>query len=118
MEPQTLQTITQALAVFSGAIIIFLIVAQKLLKGWRESSTESSVMTMMHRELERMAGHNTKLASELAKLQLEVVALNQELRKLTIENQQLHAEVATLTNEVTRLQALLAREGLRYDQSS
>jgi peptidoglycan hydrolase CwlO-like protein len=100
-------TILQGLGVFGVALIGITVGAQRILKGWKESSVESSVITIMHTELERMSTQNTLLASELNKLQLEIVKLNAELRKLTIENQQLHAEIARLTAEVTRLQTLL-----------
>lgn len=80
---------------------------QKVVKGWKETSAETSVIKMIHDELERMSAQNKILTTELSKLQVEVVNLNRELRALTDENQKLHSEVATLTNEVTRLQKLL-----------
>ena len=80
---------------------------QKVLKGWKETAAESSVITLMHEELERMAGHNKVLSQELASLQIEIVNLNKELRNLSDENQKLHKEVASLTAEVSRLQTIL-----------
>ena len=108
MDIPTENVFLQTVAGGTVVLIAALIGLQRLLKGWKESSTESSVMTMMHTELERMSKHNSTLATELNKLQIEVVTLNQELRKLTIENQQLHAEVAALTGEVNRLHAIMA----------
>lgn len=101
----------QSLSIGAVALVGAVLGIQKLSKGWKESSAESSVITLMHTELERMSKHNQQLTTELNKLQLEVVTLNQELRKLTIENQQLHAEVAALTGEVTRLQIMLSESG-------
>ena len=116
MEVPTENVFMQTVAGGSVVLIAALFGLQRLLKGWKESSTESSVMTMMHTELERMSEQNTKLAIELNKLQIEVVTLNQELRKLTAENQQLHAEVAALTGEVNRLHAVMAlNKGSRND---
>lgn len=80
---------------------------QRLLKGWKATNAESSVITLMHEELERMSAHNKLLSTELAALQVEILNLNKELRKLTTENQKLHTEVAMLTSEVTRLRGLL-----------
>lgn len=100
-------TAIQGLGVLGVALIGLTVGIQRVLKGWKESSVESSVITIMHTELERMSAQNSILASELNKLQLEIVKLNAELRKLTIENQQLHAEIARLTAEVSRLQTLL-----------
>ena len=102
----------------SGVVALALISlsfgVQKLLKGWKETSTESSVLTMMHTELERMSSQNTKLSDELNKLQLELVKLNKELFNLTLENQRLHGEVAALTAEISRLKLKLDQED-NYD---
>lgn len=80
---------------------------QKLINGFKTGTAESSVLTLMHNELERMSEQNTTLSNELGKLQKEVISLNKELRTLTAENQRLHSEVVTLTVEVSRLQQLL-----------
>ncbi len=89
------------------AIIGMIFGVQKMLKGWKETSTETSVLSMMHTELTRLSSHNSVLAEELAKFQLEVVSLNKQLNSLTIENNRLHNEVVTLTSEVNRLQKML-----------
>ena len=81
---------------------------QKLLKGWKEGNAETSVITLMHEELERMSKQNKILTEELSKLQIEIINLNKELRTLTDENQKLHREVTTLTSEVSRLKTLLS----------
>jgi len=103
-------SITQIVIAGSAAVLAALFGLQKLATNWKSSSTESSIMTIMHTELERMATHNATLATELNKLQIEIVTLNQELRKLTVENQQLHSEVAALTAEVTRLQIIVSQD--------
>lgn len=86
-----------------GVVVAF----QKILKGWKETSTESSILTMMHEELNRMSAHNKILAEELAKFQLEVIKLNNQLTDLTMENHRLHNEVQALTKEVNRLQTTI-----------
>ena len=80
---------------------------QKMMRGWKETSAGTSVITLMHEELERMSAHNKILSQELASLQVEILNLNKELRNLTSENQKLHQEVSSLTAEVSRLQGLL-----------
>ena len=77
---------------------------QKILKGWKETSAESSILTMMHNELNRLSSQNKILSDELQKFQLEVVKLNNQLTDLNIENHSLKNEVIALTKEVTRLQ--------------
>ena len=95
-----------------AALVMLAIILQKFLNTWKADKAESSVLTIMHVELERMSDQNTKLSKELGVLQEEVIKLNKELRLLTNENQRLHSEVVTLTGEVTRLQALLENKGV------
>lgn len=105
---------TSIIAEYSGGVAAgllgFAFLLQKFLTGWKSDKTESSIISLMHSELERMSEQNTTLSVELGKLQQDLIDLNQELRKLSSENQRLHSEVAALTAEVTRLRATL-REG-------
>lgn len=80
---------------------------QKLINGFKTGTAESSILTLMHSELERMSAQNANLSMELGRLQIEVIALNTQLRALTAENQRLHSEVGSLTTEVSRLQHTL-----------
>jgi uncharacterized coiled-coil DUF342 family protein len=80
---------------------------QKIIKGWKETGAETSVITLMHQELSRMSAQNKVLSDELAALQSEIIKLNRELRKMSDENQKLHQEVVSLTAEVSRLRELL-----------
>jgi predicted nuclease with TOPRIM domain len=92
------------------AIIAVFIGTQKLLKDWRTTSAETSIITLMHTELERLSDQNTQLSTELGRLHGEVINLNRELQKLTVENQRLQLEVVALTKEVSRLQSVLHKE--------
>jgi peptidoglycan hydrolase CwlO-like protein len=106
---------TNAVVQTAGGIVVALIAIafslQKLFKSWKETNTETSIMSVMHGELERMSKQNTLLSLELGKLQVEILNLNKELRNLTAENQRLHSEIASLTTEVNRLQSLLSTKG-------
>lgn len=102
-----LESVTQVLGGVAVAIIAVFIGSQKLLKDWKSTNAETSIITLMHSELERMSQQNTALSLELGRLHLEVIALNQQLHKLTVENQRLQSEVVVLTREVTRLQTVL-----------
>lgn len=75
---------------------------QKLFKGWKETSAETSVIKLMHGELERLAKQNTVLSTELGKLQTEILALNTQIQTLSLENQRLHQEVSRLTAQLDR----------------
>ena len=103
-------SLIQTLGMVALAVIALLVGVQKLLKDWQSTNAESSVITIMHTELERMAQQNTSLSVELGRLHTEVIALNHQLQKLTVENQRLQLEVVALTKEVTRLQTTLHKE--------
>lgn len=117
MSPQDTYTVAQYAGGAVAGVLGLAFFLQKFLTSIKAEKTESSVISLMHQELERMSEQNTKLSLELGKLQTEVIELNKQLRTLTTENQRLHAEVATLTGEVTRLQSIL-KEGVANDSSS
>lgn len=100
----------QALSLVALAVMAVFIGAQKILKNWRSTEAETSIITLMHAELERMSEQNTKLSLELGRLHTEVIALNTELQKLTVENQRLQTEVVALTNEISELKALTRKD--------
>jgi len=99
--------IAETSGLVAGALVAIAFGMQKMLKNWKETSTESSILDMMHTELGRMSQQNIVLSSELNKLQVELITLNKELIKLTTENQRLHSEVGALTAEINKLKAFL-----------
>lgn len=99
--------IIQALSLFAIAIISIVIATQKLLKDWRSNSAETSVISLMHTELERLNKQNTTLSVELGRLHDEVINLNHQLQQLTAENQSLQLEVIALTKELARFKSML-----------
>jgi chromosome segregation ATPase len=80
---------------------------QTILKNWKSTATESSLLKMMHEELERMSSQNFTLSNEIGKLQLELIRLGTQLSELTRENQKLHGEVSLLNKEISRLQSMI-----------
>lgn len=101
-------SLLQTLSVSAMAVIALGVGIQKLVKDWRTTNAETSVVQMMHTELERMSAQNTKLTQELSKLQLEIVELNSQLSKLNIENNKLQEEVSALTIELNSFKKLAA----------
>lgn len=97
----------QVLAAIPIAIIGLVVGAQSILKNWKSSTAESSLLQMMHEELERMSSQNSSLSLEIGKLQLELVKLSTQLTTLTVENQKLQTEVASLNKEISRLHSLI-----------
>lgn len=112
MEILDTQTLVQTISVVALAAIALTVGVQKLLKDWKSTSAETSVITLMHTELERMSAQNTTLSQELNRLQQEIILLNQQLSKLTVENQRLHTEVCALTEKVSQFkQVAVAQKG-------
>jgi septal ring factor EnvC (AmiA/AmiB activator) len=98
--------LVQTVSVAGMAIIALGVGIQKLLKEWRSTEAETSVIKMMHEELERMGTQNAKLTEELTKLQNEIVELNSQLTKLNIENNKLQQDISTLTIELNNFKKL------------
>ena len=108
----------QAVSLVALAVMGVFIGAQKILKNWRSTEAETSIITLMHTELERMSEQNTKLSIELGRLHSEIIALNTELQKLTVENQRLQTEVCALTQEVSNFKQMSAmQEGTTHATS-
>lgn len=103
-------SVIEVLGLISLTVITVFIGLQKLLKDWKTTNAETSIITLMHTELERMNEQNTALSVELGRLHTEVIALSTELQKLTVENQRLQTEVIALTNEISELKALTRKE--------
>jgi predicted nuclease with TOPRIM domain len=108
----------QATSLVAIAVMGVFIGVQKMLKNWRSTEAETSVITLMHTELERLSEQNTKLSIELGRLHTEVIALNNELQKLTVENQHLQNEVSALTQELSNFKQLsVVQKGKVYAAS-
>jgi hypothetical protein len=103
---------SETLAAVAVGIVGAVIGIQTIMKGWKESRTESSIITLMHTELERMSSQNILLSSELNKLQVEIIHLNKEIRDLSVENQKLYREVASITSEVSLLREVIIDNSL------
>jgi len=95
-------SLIQTISLIALAVVAFSVGLQKLLKEWKTTGAETSVITLMHTELERMSEQNGVLSKELNRLQQEMIVLNNQLSQLCIENQRLQAEVVTLTDELSR----------------
>ncbi len=82
---------------------------QQLVKKFKATDAETSILGLLHSELESLAAQNKLLSSYVHQLQLEAVKINCELGKMQVENRKLHAEVICLTREITSLQVALNR---------
>lgn len=106
-ETNYLTELVTAAVVGLGALVVGV---QGILKNWKRNSSESSLLQMMHEELERMSTQNAALSTEIGRLQQELVKLSTQLTTLTEENRKLQAEVASLNQEISRLHSLMLGE--------
>jgi predicted nuclease with TOPRIM domain len=96
-------SLIQTVSLVALAVVAFSVGIQKLLRDWKSTHAETSVITLMHTELERMSEQNGLLSKELNRLQQEMIVLNTQLSQLCVENQRLQTEVVALTDEVSKL---------------
>ncbi len=103
----TPNNIAQLAAALVLALSMLAFGIQTMLKNWKTNNSESSLLKMMHEELERMSTQNSMLSSEIGKLQVELIKLSAQLTTLTRENQKLQAEVSNLNEEIIRLHGIM-----------
>lgn len=94
---------TQVLVTVSIGIAAAFIGIKKIFQEWKTTKAETSVITLMHTELERMSEQNTSLSKEIGRLHDEIINLTQQLQKLNLENQRLQTEVCSLTDQIRRI---------------
>ena len=99
--------LVQLVSLVAMAVVGAVLAVQRVLKSFKETSAENSVVSMMHEELVRLSANNQTLSEQLSKFQVEILALNRQLNNLSLENQRLHNEIQLLTSEVAHLQYLL-----------
>lgn len=107
------QGFLQTISLLSVALIALVIGVQKLVRDWRTTKAESDIISIMHKEIERMSNQNSTLSLELGKLQEEIIELNKQISKLNIENNRLQEEISVLTlelNSFKKLANLVTRE--------
>lgn len=107
--------IVQVLGIVGVAIILSLIGIQKILKEWKSTNVETSIIDIMHTELERMSEQNTSLSNEIGRLHSEIIQLNQQLQVLSLENRRLQEEVVALIAEVNIFKASVISNTRRED---
>ena len=107
----------QTLGAIALAIIVVVAGYRKITKEWRADSAELSIITLMHKELERMSEQNTALSNEIGRLHTQIIALNKQIQELSIENQRLQSEVVALTNEVSEFKASMFMKGKEHATS-
>jgi septal ring factor EnvC (AmiA/AmiB activator) len=100
------QGVLQTVSLLSVALIALVMGVQKLIRDWRTTKAESDIISIMHKEIERMSTQNSTLSIELGKLQEEIIELNNQISKLNIENNRLQEEISTLTLELNNFKKL------------
>lgn len=98
--PKILGTVGVALLASAYAL-------KKYLKGWNTISAENTVISLLREELDRMSNQNVSIATELNKLQHDLISLHREIQTLTVENNRLVSQVDQLNLQVERLKSIL-----------
>lgn len=106
------ETLTKLIGAATVGILSIALGLQQVMKRWKTTSAETSVLTLLHEELERMSKQNALLAGIVNTLQLEANKINLQLGKLQLENQKLNAEISCLTQEVVNLRSFLPQPTL------
>ena len=107
----------QTLGTIALALIVVVAGYKKITKEWRVDTAETSIINLMHKELERMSEQNTALSTEIGRLHSQIIALNKQLQDLSVENQRLQLEVVALTNEVSEFKASMFMKGREHATS-
>ena len=100
------QGVLQTVSLLSVALIALVMGVQKLIRDWRTTKAESDIISIMHKEIERMSTQNSTLSVTLGKLQEEIIELNKQISNLNIENNKLREEISALTLEVDSFKQL------------
>jgi len=100
------QGVLQTVSLLSVALIALVVGVQKLIRDWRTTKAESDIISIMHKEIDRMSAQNSTLSIELGKLQEEIIELNNQISKLNIENNRLREEISLLTTELDNFKKL------------
>ena len=104
-----IESITKLSAAAVVGIVSVALGFQQIVKKWGSTAAETSVLTLLHTELERLSVQNSLLAGYVNTLQLDANKLTMELGKLQLENQYLHSEITTLTSEIVKLRTSLTQ---------
>jgi len=104
---ETLLETPQIVGTLGLALLATAYSLKKYLKGWNVLSAENSVINLLRDELDRMSNQNRDIATELNKLQVDLINLHKEIQSLTIENNRLYTQVNQLNHQVERLKNIL-----------
>lgn len=85
---------------------------QQYLKNWKSVKAESSIITLMHIEIERYSKQNKNLHDEVEKLQIQVRDLHSALNTLRLENENLRNDILKLTNLLHQVGSPIVQEYL------
>lgn len=113
----SIEYLIQTIGTIALAAIGVIFAYKKITKEWKSDDAEVSIISVMHKEIERMSAQNTALSTEIGRLHQQIIVLNQHLQELSVENQRLQAEVITLSNEVSEFKASMFLKGIKHATS-
>ena len=91
--------VAQVLGGIAGAIIMGLMVIQKLRKEWTTTGAETNVVQLLREQVELLDNHNKTLSQHLYDMQIQILTLRQENQELTLQVNQLEHQIAEIKND-------------------
>ena len=91
--------IAQVLGTVSGAVIVGLMVIQKLRKEWTATGAETNVVQLLREQIELLDNHNKTLSQHLYDMQIQIFTLRTENQELNLQVQRLQRQIAELQGE-------------------
>jgi regulator of replication initiation timing len=82
-----------------GAIIVGLMVIQKLRKEWTTTGAETNVVQLLREQVELLDNHNKTLSQHLYDMQIQILTLRQENQELTLQVSHLENQIAEIKND-------------------
>jgi phage shock protein A len=82
-----------------GAIIIGLMVIQKLRKEWTTTGAETNVVQLLREQVELLDNHNKTLSQHLYDMQIQILNLRRENQELTLQVAHLENQIAEIKND-------------------
>lgn len=91
--------IAQVVGGLAGAIIVGLMVVQKLRKEWMTTGAETNVIQLLREQVELLDNHNKTLSQHLYDMQIQIFTLRTENQELNLQVKRLQQQIAEIQGE-------------------
>lgn len=98
-------------AVLTAALVGIAVGLQRVVKSWKSTDAETTLVTLLHKELERLSKQNTSLSEQFAENQQKLVEISNAFTDSLKDKRELEVKI-------TELQEQLKETNVRLEQSS